>query len=125
MHNTLTGLVAALMAAPLFLPTAHAQNADNGKKVFTQTCSICHDARPGSNRVGPSLFGVVGRTTGSVPGFTYSEANRNAHIAWNPATLDQYIANPRGVIPGTRMSYAGLKDDQKRHDLIAYLATLH
>ena len=125
MRTTLTGLVASIAFVPLFSAVAHAQDAENGKKVFTQTCSICHDARPGSNRVGPSLFGVVGRTTGSVPGFTYSEANRNAHIAWNPVTLDHYIADPRGVIPGTRMSYAGLKDDQKRHDLIAYLATLH
>jgi cytochrome c len=125
MRNTLPVLEVVLMLVSLFSPAARAQDADSGKKVFTQVCGICHDARPGSNRVGPSLFGVVGRTTGSVPGFHYSDANRNAHIAWNPATLDQYIANPRGIIPGTFMSYSGLKDDQKRHDLIAYLATLH
>ena len=125
MQNTLARLAVAVVFLPLVSAAAHAQNADNGKKLFTQICSICHDARPGSNRVGPSLFGVVGRSTGSVPGYHYSEANRNAHIAWNPATLDQYIADPRGLIPGTLMSYSGLKDEQKRHDLIAYLETLH
>jgi len=125
MKNTLARLAAAVALAALSAPAAQAQNADNGKKVFTQVCGICHDARPGSNRVGPSLFGVVGRPTGSVPGFHYSDANRNAHLAWTQVTLDQYIADPRGLIPGTLMSYSGLKDEQKRHDLIAYLATLH
>src|SRR5215472_17084414 len=125
MQNTLARLAVAVAFLPLMSAAAHAQNADNGKRLFTQICSICHDARPGSYRVGPSLFGVVGRSTGSVPGYHYSEANRNAHIAWNPATLDQYIADPRGLIPGTLMSYSGLKDEQKRHDLIAYLETLH
>jgi cytochrome c len=79
----------------------------------------------GKNRIGPTLFGVVGRKTGSVPGFHYSDANRNSHLSWDPATLDKYLENPRGVIPGTFMSFPGLKDAQKRHDVISYLETLH
>ncbi len=115
----------AILSAVVLATPVHAQNADDGKQVFRQTCNICHDIAPDRNRVGPSLFGVVGRNTGSVPGFPYSDANRNAHLHWDQATLDKYLANPRGVIPGTLMSFPGLKDDQKRHDVIAYLATLH
>ena len=74
--------------------------------------------------VGPSLFGVVGRQTGSVPGFHYSPANQGAHLTWDAATLDKYLQSPRTVIPGTTMTYGGLKDDTKRADLIAYLSTL-
>jgi cytochrome c2 len=95
-----------------------------GKSVFNSYCSICHSVQPGKNMVGPSLFGVVGRQTGSVPGFHYSPANQNAHLTWDAATLDKYLQAPRSVIPGTTMTYAGLKDDTKRADLIAYLATL-
>ncbi len=95
-----------------------------GKSVFNSYCSICHSNQPGKNMVGPSLFGVVGRQTGSVPGFHYSPANQNAHLTWDTASLDKYLQAPRSVIPGTTMTYAGLKDDTKRADLIAYLATL-
>jgi cytochrome c2 len=95
-----------------------------GKAVFSSVCSICHSIQPGKNGVGPSLFGVVGRKTGSVPGFHYSPANQNANLIWDTATLDKYLQGPRTVIPGTLMTYSGLKDDTKRADLIAYLATL-
>jgi cytochrome c2 len=95
-----------------------------GKSVFSSVCSICHSIQPGKNGVGPSLFGVVGRKTGSVPGFHYSPANQNANLTWDTATLDKYLQGPRTVIPGTLMTYSGLKDDTKRADLIAYLATL-
>lgn len=118
-------VVLAVASLPLLTPPARAQNADTGKQVFRQVCSICHDVAPDKNRVGPSLFGIVGRKTGSVPGFHYSDANKNANITWDEATLDRYLTDPRGVIPGTTMAYAGLKDAQKRKDLIAYLATLH
>ena len=104
----------------------HAQAADPaaGKAVFSSVCSICHSAQAGKNGIGPSLFDVVGRKTGSVPGFHYSPANQNANLTWATATLDKYLQSPRTVIPGTIMTYAGLKDDTKRADLIAYLATL-
>jgi cytochrome c len=95
-----------------------------GKAVFSSVCSICHSVQPGKNLVGPSLFGIMGRKTGSVPGFHYSPANQNANLTWDPATLDKYLQSPRSAIPGTLMTYSGLKDDAKRADLIAYLATL-
>ena len=103
---------------------ARAADPAAGKTVFNSVCSICHSVQPGKNMVGPSLFDIVGRKTGSVPGFHYSPANQNANLTWDQATLDKYLQSPRTVIPGTLMTYGGLKDDAKRADLIAYLATL-
>ena len=103
---------------------ARAADPAAGKTVFNSVCSICHSVQPGKNMVGPSLFGIVGRKTGSVPGFHYSPANQNANLTWDQATLDKYLQSPRTVIPGTLMTYGGLKDDARRADLIAYLATL-
>jgi cytochrome c len=125
MHRWLIALMFAVASGLVSTTPAKAQNADNGKTVFRQICSICHEVAAGKNRVGPSLFGVVGRKTGAGEGFRYSDANKNAGLTWDAATLDRYLKDPRGVIPGTTMAYAGLKDDQKRSDLIAYLATLH
>jgi cytochrome c len=105
--------------------TAHAQNAAAGAQIFRSQCSICHSPQPGRNIVGPSLFGVVGRHSGSIPDFHYSAANRASGLVWDPATLNRYLAAPRQVVPGTLMTYPGLKDDQKRNDLIAYLNSLH
>jgi cytochrome c len=125
MHRLLLALtfIAASAAAPI--NAAHAQNADNGKTVFRQICGICHTVVAGKNMVGPSLFGVVGRKSGTLPDFHYSEVMKSANLTWDEATLDKYLVNPRGVVPGTLMAYAGLKDDQKRKDVIAYLATVH
>ena len=105
-------------------PPAKAADPAAGKSVFSSVCSICHSVQQGKNLIGPSLFDVVGRKTGSVPGFHYSPANQNANLTWDQATLDKYLQSPRTAIPGTIMTYAGLKDDTKRADLIAYLATL-
>ena len=115
----MVGLVAANLPS-----SAMAADPAAGKAVFTSTCSICHSVQPGKNMVGPSLAGIVGRKTGSVPGFRYSPANQNANLTWDEATLDKYLQSPRTTIPGTTMTYGGLKDDTKRADLIAYLATL-
>jgi len=104
--------------------SARAADPAAGKAVFSSYCSICHSVQPGKNMVGPSLFGVIGRKTGTVPGFHYSPANLSANLTWDAATLDKYLQSPRTVIPGTTMTYGGLKDDSKRADLIAYLATL-
>jgi cytochrome c len=115
----------AFAAGVLLTVPAQAQNAEAGQQVFRQVCHICHEAVAGKNRIGPSLFGVVGRKAGAEPGFHYSDQNKNSGLTWDEATLDRYLKDPRAVVPGTKMAYAGLKDDQKRHDLIAYLATLH
>ena len=115
----MVGLVAANLPS-----SAMAADPAAGKAVFSSMCSICHSVQPGKNMVGPSLAGVVGRKTGSVPGFHYSPANQNANLTWDAATLDKYLQSPRTTVPGTTMTYGGLKDDTKRADLIAYLATL-
>jgi cytochrome c len=114
-----------LFAGVLTVLPALAQDATQGQQVFKQQCSLCHDVAPGKNRVGPSLAGIVGRQSGSVAGFQYSEGNKKAGLTWNAENLSTYLQNPRSAVAGTKMAYAGLKDDKKRNDLIAYLATLH
>jgi cytochrome c len=103
----------------------HAANTEAGQAIFKTQCGVCHSPLAGRNMVGPSLFGLVGRKSGSVEGFRYSAANKSADITWNADILDRYLTAPREVVPGTIMTYAGLKDDAKRADLIAYLETLH
>lgn len=95
-------------------------NAAAGKAVFVQ-CQACHSLKEGENRVGPSLYNKVGATAGQVPGFRYSEANKNSGIVWTEEKLFEYLKNPRAVIPGTTMAFAGIPDPQKRADLIAFL----
>jgi cytochrome c len=95
-----------------------------GEKIFKTQCGICHAVAAGQNRIGPTLFGVVGRPAGSVPGFNYTADHKKLGVTWDAATLDKYLTNPRAMVPDTSMVYAGLKDDAKRADLVAYLETL-
>ncbi len=95
-------------------------NAAAGEKVFA-ACRTCHVFDEGVNRVGPSLHKVVGRKSGSVAGFNYSDANKNSGITWSPDVLFDYLKDPKGYMPGTKMAFPGVKDDQKRADLVAYL----
>jgi cytochrome c len=104
---------------------AAAQDAAAGEQVFRRNCSACHTVEQGRNRQGPSLFGIVGRASGSVSGFHYSAGNQNVHLTWDPDTLNRYLANPRGVVPGTTMTFAGLRSDADRANLIAYLRAQH
>jgi cytochrome c len=104
--------------------TAWAGDPAAGQAVFKSTCAICHSPQQGKNLVGPSLFGVVGRKTGTIQGFKYSVGNQNANLTWDDATLDKYLESPKTIVPGTTMTYAGLKDPTKRSDLIAYLDTV-
>lgn len=110
------------VAAMLFVTVpASADNADAGKKVFA-ACRACHQVgEKAKNGVGPELNGLIGRHSGSVEGYKYSPANKDSGIVWDEETFRKYIKDPKGVIPGTKMIYAGLKDDQKISDLIAYL----
>lgn len=95
-------------------------DAASGEKVFA-ACRTCHVFDEGVNRVGPSLHKVVGRKSGSVAGFAYSDANKNSGITWTPQVLFEYLKDPKAYIPGTKMNFPGVKDDQKRADLVAYL----
>lgn len=104
---------------------ARAADAAAGEVVFKSQCSICHSAQPGRNMMGPSLAGIVGRKAGVEPGFHYSPANEKSGLTWDAATLDRYLTSPAAVVPHTIMTYGGLKDADKRANLIAYLSTLH
>lgn len=119
----MTGAAMLLLSA-LPLCAAHAADVAAGKQVFQQQCSICHSDKPGVNKIGPSLFGVVGRKTGSEPGYNYSVANKNSNITWTPEVLDQYINHPQKIVPGTKMPYGGLHNATKRQNLIGFLETL-
>ena len=96
-----------------------------GEKIFKTQCGICHTGVAGQNRIGPTLFGVVGRPAGGVADFHYTADHKKLGITWDAANLDKYLANPRAMVPDTSMVYAGLKDDAQRADLVAYLETLH
>ena len=116
------GFLAALTA--LAWQPVLAADVDAGKSVFHAKCTICHSIGQGQNRVGPSLFGVVGRPSATAPGYSYSSAIKGANKTWDAATLDVYLANPRGTVPGTKMAFGGLPDAADRGNLIAYLASV-
>jgi cytochrome c len=100
---------------------ARAQDAAAGEKVFG-VCKACHQiGENAKNAVGPVLNGVIGRMAGSVAGYSYSDANKNSGITWDEATFREYIKDPKAKVPGTKMIYAGLKDEQKTNDLVAFL----
>ncbi len=104
---------------------ALAQDAGAGEGVFKRVCSTCHNPTvDGPRKLGPTLHGVVGRKAGTVEGFRYSSAKRDADLVWTPEKLDPYLKDPRAFMPGTTMAYAGLKNDADRANLIAYLKTL-
>jgi len=119
-HLAFTTLVAITAFSP-----AYGQDAAAGQKLFRSQCSICHSPQAGRNIIGPSLFGVVGRHSGRIPNFHYSQANLRSGLTWDPVTLDRYLTNPQQAVPGTLMTFPGLKNAQQRADVIAYLATLH
>lgn len=118
--------VAATFAVALFGANANAAgNAEKGKDVAKQ-CLACHDlTNAKKNKVGPYLWGIVGQKAGKVEGFKYSEAHmkKASEITWDEATLDKYLTDPRAFIPGNKMAFAGVKDAEKRADLIEAMKT--
>jgi cytochrome c len=112
-------LSVALVAAST--GAASAQDAAAGERIFAQ-CRACHQVGPtAKNGVGPVLNGLFGRKSGTIEGYSYSPANKNSGITWDEATFRDYIKDPKAKIPGTKMIYAGLKDEQRITDLVAYL----
>ena len=95
-------------------------DAEAGKKVFKK-CKVCHSFDPGKKKIGPHLKGVIGRKSGAVEGFKYSKAMAAADITWDEANLDEFLTKPKAFIKKTKMSFAGLKKEEQRADLIAYL----
>ena len=120
--NTRIGL-ASLIAGFLLLGS-HAALAEGdvakGEKVYKK-CKACHALEAGKNKVGPSLAGIFGRNAGTVEGFKYSAAMKDSGIVWDDATMDSFLAKPKEVVPKTRMAFPGLKKEQDRMDVIAYL----
>ena len=98
-----------------------AGDAAAGQAAF-RVCKTCHQIGEGAkNFVGPELNGLVGRKAGSVPGYNYSDANKNSGLTWDEATLTKYLHNPREVVPGTKMAFPGLPSDEDIANVIAYL----
>lgn len=101
---------------------AHAGgDAQAGEAVFIKTCAVCHTTEEGKNKLGPSLHGVFGRHSASLTDYTYSDAMKKMNETWDDQTLDAYLANPRTLVPGTKMIFVGLKSEKDRQNVIAFL----
>jgi cytochrome c len=100
-----------------------AGDASAGQSVFASHCAVCHSTTPGENKIGPSLAGIVGSKSGSVPGFDFSTAMKDANVTWNHANLDKFLADPVGFVHGTKM-FVNLPSQTDRQNVIAYLDTL-
>ncbi len=111
-------LAAMIVCAPA---GAYAQDAAAGEKSFNK-CRACHQVgETAKNTVGPIMNGLFGRKSGTVEGYNYSEANKNAALMWDEAVFADYIKDPKGKIPGTKMVFAGIKNEQEIKDLTAFL----
>ncbi|NPU68222.1 cytochrome c family protein [Bradyrhizobium sp. 83012] len=118
---TLTALV--VIASSSLTSAVLAQDAAAGKTSFNK-CLPCHAIGEGAkNKVGPELNGLDGRKSGTVPDYNYSEANKNSGITWNEAVFKEYIKDPKGKIPGTKMTFAGIKNETEINNLWAYIAS--
>ena len=114
-------LIGGAALATAFAGAASAQDVAAGEKTFN-VCRACHEIGDGAkNLIGPVLNGVVGRKSGSYPGYPYSDANKNSGITWDEATLTEYLKNPRAKVPGTKMLFPGLKNDDDILNVIAFL----
>jgi cytochrome c len=113
-----------LVAVGLMLSTgaALAQNVEEGEKSFRK-CAPCHNIGPdATNKVGPMLNGLNGRKSGTVEGFNYSDANKASGITWDEAVFKEYIKDPRAKVPGTKMIFAGIKNERELGDLWSYVS---
>ena len=120
------GRLALAIGAMAFMASAARASGDAkaGAQVFKQ-CAICHsDAKGRPNKIGPNLWGVVGRKAGTAPGFHYSAAMKKADFSWTPEKLTAYIEHPQQVVPGNRMPFAGLSNPAQAEDVVAYIETL-
>lgn len=113
-------LLAIGLGLAIIGPSASAADINAGEKVFKK-CKACHSLQPGKKKVGPSLYGVVGRKSGTLEGFKFSKAMKNADITWDEKTLDEYLTKPRAYVKGTRMAFVGLKKGEDRENVIAYI----
>jgi cytochrome c len=111
-----------VVAASIAASSALAQDADAGKTSFNK-CLACHAIGEGAkNKVGPVLNGLDGRKSGTVEGYSYTDANKNSGITWNKEQFLEYIKDPKGKIPGTKMAFAGIKNENEANNLWAYIS---
>ena len=117
---TLSALAVIVLSAAS--STARAQDVAAGKTSFVK-CMACHAIGEGAkNKVGPELNGLNGRKSGTAPNYSYSDANKNSGITWSEAEFKDYIKDPKAKIPGTKMIFAGIKNEKEINDLWAFLA---
>ena len=120
--KTLTLSVFAVFASLAGASSALAQDAAAGETSFKK-CLACHSiGENAKNKVGPVLNGLDGRKSGSVEGFSYSDANKNSGITWNKDQFLEYIKDPKAKIPNTKMAFAGIKNEKEAQDLWAYIS---
>ena len=110
---------AMALALAVLVSAVPAQAGEDGAALLRGSCVACHSLN--QNRVGPSLAGVVGRPAGTAPGYIYSAAIRNSGIVWTEDKLDAFLAAPQTVVPGTKMTFMGIRDASARAALITYL----
>jgi len=111
-----------VVASSAATSAALAQDVAAGKTSFNK-CMACHAIGAGArNKVGPELNGLDGRKSGTAPDYSYSDANKNSGITWNEAQFKDYIKDPKAKIPGTKMAFAGIKNEKEINDLWAFIA---
>jgi cytochrome c len=115
-----SAILAACLVASSAPPLGAIAAAPPGAADFSSHCAGCHSTEPGANRIGPSLAGVDGRTSGTVPGYTYSSALKSAKIVWSDAMLNKFLQNPSGLVPGTKM-FMSVPNAAMRQQIVAYL----
>lgn len=121
MTKVLHQFIIGLLGAAIFAGGAMAGDAAKGEKVFAK-CKACHTVeKGGKNKIGPNLYGVVGKKAGAVEGFKYSSAMLASGLTWDEATLDKYLTKPKELVPGTKMVFPGLRKAEERAGMIAYL----
>lgn len=119
LDSNLFGAIMLLLPFALAAPATADEVADGAKEF--RKCQACHSIEPGVKKVGPSLAGVVGRQAGAIADYRYTTVMQGSNIVWDEATLDAFLANPSKAMPGTRMTFGGLKSDESRAAVIAYL----
>ena len=122
MRSGTMGLGLAVLAAACM--GAGAARAQDGESLFKRQCGACHAVDAGHNKIGPSLFGVAGKKAAGVGDFDYSDALKGANVTWTDDALTKYLTDPKGFVPGGKMVYAGMKDQDDVKAVVEYLKTL-
>jgi cytochrome c len=122
MRTVIAAVVSVVLASAASAALAQSGNAERGERVFNQQCKTCHTVeKGGASLIGPNLFGMFGDKAGTRQGFAHSEAMTKSGIVWDDKAVAEYLKDPKGRVPGTKMVYAGLKRQEQLDDVIAYL----